>query len=89
MDRRRTCRNIARHLSDHMDETVPEFVRERIEKHLAACPECVHELRALRWTTEQLASSPAERLRTATRDALLQHFRDSSPPRRSEAAPKF
>ena len=55
-----TCDETRDRLDDYVDETLPEAELHEVELHLAACPGCAAEERALRAFLERASALPAE-----------------------------
>lgn len=55
-----TCRELTEFILDYLDGTLPAETRNRFERHLAECPECVDYLRSYRATLELERSAFAE-----------------------------
>ena len=45
-----TCRELLEFLLDYTDGTLPEHVRQAVDRHLAVCPACVAYLQSYRQT---------------------------------------
>jgi anti-sigma factor RsiW len=50
--------------------------RQWVSRHLAACPECAREERALRKTSELIGALPPMKLNPRTRTRLVDRFRE-------------
>jgi anti-sigma factor RsiW len=50
----RECLNVVRLLADFLERQLPPDVHDRLERHLARCPECVAQLRTYESTVSLL-----------------------------------
>jgi hypothetical protein len=75
MTRRRDCADVIRRLPAMLEDAVEMRTRRRLRRHLAACPECAREERALRRTSELLGAVPPVKLNPRTRARLVHRFR--------------
>jgi hypothetical protein len=84
---KRKHRYVEVRLSAYVDHEVSDRERRRIETHLAHCPECRAELRALRWTVDLLHQAPPVKAprRFVVREADL--ARERQPVRRRAPLP--
>jgi hypothetical protein len=78
MSIRLDCADIAIRLDDFIADDVAAVLRNRIEDHLARCPKCACEARALRQTRNLLGSLPPRRLTPDRRERILEEFRKYS-----------
>lgn len=68
------CRDVLRLLPDYV-ENAGRASRPALERHLAGCPECAGEERALRRLRGLLRSLPQQHLAPERRTRLLMEFR--------------
>lgn len=53
------CRQWQMLLSDYIDNALPARQTWEVEKHLASCPDCAHQLRQMQSTVQALRTAPA------------------------------
>ena len=76
------CKGFVEQVTDYLDGGVDPEERERIDRHLARCPDCTRVLEQWRVTIElvgHLADPDIEVLAPATRARLLTAFRAGPP----------
>jgi anti-sigma factor (TIGR02949 family) len=71
------CANIVRLLADFLEGQLPHDVHQRLEQHLARCPECVAQLKTYRSTVTLLRTIREEDLPAELR-WTLRSFVDKS-----------
>jgi len=70
------CREFVELVTDYLEGALPERERVRMEAHLAECDGCAGYLEDMRRLVGSLHDTPEPPPDEATRDALLQAFRD-------------
>jgi anti-sigma factor RsiW len=70
------CREFVELVTDYLDGTLPEGERVRFEAHLAECDGCAGYLEDMRRLVGSLHEVPEPPPDEATREALLNAFRD-------------
>jgi anti-sigma factor RsiW len=70
------CRELVELVTDYLEGTLPEEVRELFEAHLEECEGCRRYLEQMRLTIRLTSSLSEEPLASGTRTKLLQLFRD-------------
>lgn len=75
MTRRRDCADVVRLLPAMLEDAIEMRTRRWLTRHLAACPECAREERALRRTRELMGALPPMKLNPRTRARLVDRFR--------------
>jgi anti-sigma factor RsiW len=73
-----TCRDVADHASDLLDDTLPWHTRLRLRAHLLMCAHCSEYVRQLALVVRALRGLPPEPPADETRDALLELFRSET-----------
>jgi anti-sigma factor RsiW len=71
-----TCRELVVVITDYLEGTLPEDERRRFEEHLGDCSYCANYLEQMRATIATLGELREDSLSPATRDELLEAFRD-------------
>ena len=71
-----TCQELVELVTEYLEGTMPRPDRARFEKHLAVCPGCVEYVEQIRQTVRASGRLREESLDAATRDRLLDLFRD-------------
>jgi anti-sigma factor RsiW len=72
---RMSCRELVDLLSDHLDEALPAATRERVEAHLATCPDCSAYVAQLRTTIGLLGRLREEDVPEPVFGELVRTFR--------------
>ena len=70
------CNELVEAITDYLEGTLPPDDRRRFEEHLAICEGCTTYLAQMRATIAAAGRVLAESLSQATRDGLLQAFKD-------------
>lgn len=70
------CNELVEAITDYLEGTLPPDDRRRFEEHLAICEGCTTYLAQMRATIAAAGRIRAESLSQATRDGLLQAFKD-------------
>ncbi|HEX8741985.1 MAG TPA: zf-HC2 domain-containing protein [Thermoleophilaceae bacterium] len=70
------CREFVELVTDYLEGALPEAERARFEAHLSECDGCTGYLDDMRRLVGTLHAAPAPPVDPATREALLQAFRD-------------
>jgi Putative zinc-finger len=71
-----TCRQAVELVTDYVEGAMTPHDRRRFERHLRDCPDCTTYVDQVRLTSDTLGRLHPEPPSGATRDALLQTFRD-------------
>lgn len=71
-----TCREAVEIVTDYLEGAMQPSERERFERHLRACPDCVTYVDQVRTTAEVLGRVAPAPPAGATRDALIATFRE-------------
>jgi anti-sigma factor RsiW len=74
-----TCRELVAVITDYLEGKLPEAERRRFEAQLGECSYCANYLEQMRATIVTLGELREKSLSPATRDALLDAFRDWKP----------
>ena len=74
--------HVAEFYSAYLDGTLPERLRQRVETHLHACPQCAAELDDLRLMLDDLAAMPAPELPANFAAGVRAHLGAPIAPRR-------
>lgn len=77
-----TCAELVELVTDYLEGALDARERERFELHLVYCPGCAFHLDQMRETIRLTGHLTEEGLPAATRDVLLQAFRDWKSPER-------
>ena len=75
---RLSCRDVVDLLTDYLDGALPPLTHERVEAHLATCPDCTAYLEQIRATIDVVGRLREEDLPEPMRDDLMRAFRDWS-----------
>lgn len=70
-----TCRDVAEHASDLLDDTLPWTTRVQLRAHLFMCGRCREYVRQLALVIAALRRLPPEVPSDAEREALIEAFR--------------
>ena len=70
-----TCRELVEVLTDYLEGTLPREDRQRLEKHLEACPYCAQYLAQMRRTIDLVGAIGEGSIAPEKRDELLAAFR--------------
>ena len=70
------CQEFVELVTDYLEGTLPDTERARLEAHLAECDGCDGYLEDMRRLIGSLHATPAPPVDPATREVLLQAFRD-------------
>jgi anti-sigma factor RsiW len=71
-----TCRELVDVITDYLEGKLSEEDRERFEAHLDDCSYCLNYLEQMRETIATLGALSEDSLSAATRERLLEAFRD-------------
>ena len=71
-----TCQELVELVTDYLDGALPAETRAAFEAHLEGCPGCVTYVEQIRETVRVTGTVGEEQLEPATRNALLDAFRD-------------
>ena len=71
-----TCQQAVELVTDYVEGAMTPHDRRRFERHLRNCPDCAIYVDQVRLTSDTLGRVHPEAPSGATRDALLQVFRD-------------
>jgi anti-sigma factor RsiW len=63
------------HLSDYLDDTLSEAVRNRIDRHMGTCAACAARLETLRTTVRTLGQLAAPKAPSSARARVLEQAR--------------
>lgn len=77
------CVDVVEAVTDYLDGALDDHERERIDQHLADCPDCARVLaqwRAVVALSGRLGDEVVDQVDPATRDRLLAAFRDPPTP---------
>ena len=70
------CREFVELVTDYLEGNLPDAERQRFEAHLSECDGCDGYLEDMRRLVGSLHATPEPPVDPATREALLQAFRD-------------
>jgi anti-sigma factor RsiW len=68
------CKQLVELVSDYLEGRLDARRRERLEAHLAVCPDCREYVDQVRHTVGALGRLPEDSLSAAKRDELLRAF---------------
>ena len=71
-----TCQELVELVTDYLEGALPVSERARFDDHIAGCEHCTAYLEQMRATIALTGRLRPEELEPATRDAMLQAFRD-------------
>jgi predicted anti-sigma-YlaC factor YlaD len=77
-----TCRDIADHLCEQLDDGLDSAACRRIRKHLADCPDCTALLDSLKKTVRLYTLYPTPKLPARCRKRLVEALAAQRPSRR-------
>jgi len=75
---RLSCREVVDLLSDYLDGSLPRRTRDRVEAHLATCPDCTAYVDQLRTTIGLVGRLHEDDVPEPVLDELMRAFRDWS-----------
>ena len=76
-----TCAELVEIVTEYLEGTMPPALRERFDDHLALCDGCTEYVEQIRETVLALGSISEDTLSDPGRQALLDAFRDWTPPK--------
>ena len=71
-----TCQQVVELVTEYLENTLIPDMRKQLEKHVAECPGCINYIEQMRLTIDMLHQLAEESLFPATKQELLQHFRN-------------
>jgi anti-sigma factor RsiW len=71
-----SCKELVELVTDYLEDALSSEERRRFEGHLAICPGCVTYVEQIRATVLTVGRLSEESIPPATRDELLDAFRD-------------
>ena len=77
-----TCIELVEIVTEYLDGTMSPELRQRFDEHLSLCDGCTEYVEQIRKTVLALGSISEENLSDPGRQALLDAFRDWTPPKR-------
>ena len=77
-----TCAELVEIVTEYLEGTMPTELRQRFDDHLALCDGCTEYVEQIRETVLALGSISEDNLSDPGRQALLDAFRDWTPPKR-------
>ena len=77
-----TCIELVEIVTEYLDGTMSPDLRHRFDEHLALCDGCTEYVDQIRQTVLALGSISKENMSDPGRQALLDAFRDWTPPKR-------
>jgi anti-sigma factor RsiW len=76
MEHEMTCKELVELVTDYLEGTLPEEVRQQMDQHLSGCDGCTHYLEQMRQTIRLTGLVSEENMTPSQRDDLLRLFRD-------------
>jgi anti-sigma factor RsiW len=70
-----SCKEMVELVTDYLEDALPADMRNRFDRHLAACHPCVVYVDQMRQTIAALGTLPEESIPTSALDTLREHFR--------------
>jgi len=77
-----TCIELVEIVTEYLEGTMSPELRQRFDEHLALCDGCTEYVEQIRKTVLALGAISEENLSDPGRQALLEAFRDWTPPKR-------
>jgi predicted anti-sigma-YlaC factor YlaD len=71
-----TCQQVVELVTAYLENTPLPAMRKQVEEHTAACPGCTNSIEQVRLTISMLRQGAQELVFPATKQKLLQHFRN-------------
>ena len=71
-----TCQEVVELVTEYLENALFPETRKRLEQHIAECPGCTTYIEQVRLTIGMLRQLAEEPVFPATKQELLQHFRD-------------
>ena len=71
-----TCQEVVELVTEYLENALLPETRKQLEEHVAECPGCATYIEQVRLTIGMLRQLAEEPVFPATKQELLQHFRD-------------
>ena len=71
-----TCQQVVELMTAYLENTLLPAMRKQLEEHTAECPGCTNYIEQVRLTISMLRQGAQELVFPATKQKLLQHFRN-------------